>query len=35
MIPQGFVIIHGKTDLKPFKKLTYCEFDYHLDDFAK
>jgi hypothetical protein len=27
MAPQGFAMIHGKTDLKPFKKLSYCEFD--------
>jgi hypothetical protein len=25
MAPQGFVMIHGKTDLKPFRKLLYCE----------
>jgi hypothetical protein len=27
MAPQGFAMIHGKTDRKPFKKLSYCEFD--------
>jgi hypothetical protein len=25
--PQGFVMIYGKTDLKPFRKLSYCESD--------
>jgi predicted DNA-binding WGR domain protein len=30
--PQGFVMIHGKTDLKPFRKLSYCECDCNWDD---
>jgi hypothetical protein len=35
MTPQGFIMIHGKTDLTPFIKLSYCEFDCNSDDFAK
>jgi hypothetical protein len=28
---QGFVMIHGKTDLKPFRKLSHCESDCNLE----
>jgi len=27
-------MIHGKTDKKPFRKLSYCEFDCNWYDFA-
>jgi hypothetical protein len=32
--PQGFVMIYGRTDLKPFKKSSYYEFDCNWEDFA-
>jgi hypothetical protein len=27
---EGFVMNHGKTDLKPWRKWSYCEFDCNL-----
>jgi hypothetical protein len=32
--PQGFMMIHGKTDLKLFRKLPYCEFHCNWEDFT-
>jgi hypothetical protein len=32
--PQRFAMTSGKTDLRPFRKLSYSEFDCNWNDFA-